>query len=156
MGYYLHITRARFWDESDELPISLEEWRNYIANDSEIEDPVYTDETGELEVTWFGFGGVPDDTEGAGWFCWRGGQIETKNADEANMRKMIQIAVALNARLLGDEGEEYRDNGEIWVYKYVDKPPELFQRIYSWWTGTPLPERKSDWVMVGRWDDNSY
>jgi hypothetical protein len=109
-----------------------------------------------LEVIWFGEGGVPDDIEGAGWFCWDDGEIGTKNPDKANIRKMTQIAVALNARLQGDDFEEYRANGEIWEYKYVDKPPGLFKRIYSWWTDTPLPEPKADWVMTGKWDNGRY
>ncbi len=153
MGYYVYITRMSFGAESEETLISIDEWRKYIDNDSELKiNPTYNHRDDELEVFWFGEGGVSDDSEGVGWFCWGDGQINTKNPDHAHLRKMCQMASLLDARVLGEEGEEYRVNGEIWENKYVDNPPGVFKRLWSCYTGKPLPERKSDWVMTGRWD----
>lgn len=153
MGYDLHITRAKYWFESDETPIPLDEWRQYVEDDPELKvDPINNHRDDELMVLWFGEGGVPDDSEGVGWFWWNDGQIDTKNPDLPSIRKMTQIAAVFQARVLGDDSEEYRANGEIWNEKYIDKAPNLFQHLSSWWAGTPLPERKTDWVMTGKWD----
>jgi len=41
------------------------------------------------------------------------GCISVKNPDEEILRKMHQIASQLDARVLGDEGEEYDAHGEV-------------------------------------------
>ena len=41
------------------------------------------------------------------WFDYRDGCISTKNPDEEVIRKMINIADTLNAKVQGDEGELY-------------------------------------------------
>jgi hypothetical protein len=153
MGYNLYITRRKNPFENDELPITLAEWQEYVENDSELKiDPINNDWDGELMVLWYGESVVADDSEGLGWFCWQDGQIETKNPDIAHIRKMIKIAAAFNARVVGEEFEEYRINGEIWNEKYIEKPPGFIKRLWAWWADKPLPERKTDWVVTGRWD----
>ncbi|MDR2643859.1 MAG: hypothetical protein LBC74_13835 [Planctomycetaceae bacterium] len=57
-----------------------------------------------------------------------------------------------NASVIGDDREEYQSNGEIWGKKYIEKPHGLLKYFLAWWTKKPLPERKTDWVVVGRWD----
>jgi hypothetical protein len=46
MGYELHITRRENWiDEDVSKKITLEEWKNYIANDSEMRLDGYAEAT---------------------------------------------------------------------------------------------------------------
>ena len=148
MGYDLHITRANNWIDSEEEPISREEWRAYIESDSELENT----KDDELGASWYGEGGRLGKSTCIGGFWWSKGRIVEKNPTEAEIRKMTQIATALNARVVGDSDEEYHTNGEIWEEKYIDKAPGLFQRLCAWWTGTSLPERRIDWVVTGKWD----
>lgn len=113
MGYDLHITRAADWTDSENAPISLEEWARYIRTDPEMRLD------GFAEVT------LPDGrilrTEGEGlavwtafpvpvWFAHRAGRIVVKNPDEEIIAKMIAIAGALGAHVVGDEGEEYSES----------------------------------------------
>ncbi len=152
MGYDLHITRAESWINSEETPISLDEWREYVNNDPEIKiDPVNNHRDDELIVLWFGEDGIYNELDDR-WFCWNEGQIYTKNPDNAAMRNMIQIANTLNAKLQGDEDEEYHANGEIWTLESIDAPPGFFHRLGSWLFKTPPPEQKHGWVMTGRWN----
>lgn len=148
MGYDLHITRANDWLDSAEQPISREEWRAYIEFDPELD----SSKEDELDAAWYGEDGRPRQSECVGGFWWYEGRIVEKNPSKAEIGKMTQVATVFNARVVGEEDEEYRANGEIWEYKYIDKPPGLFKRLWAWWTGKPLPERKSDWVLTGRWD----
>jgi hypothetical protein len=153
MGYNLYITREKYPFESEGLPITLTEWQEYVENDSELKiDPINNNRDDQLVILWYGEGVVADDSEEVGWFCWQDGQIETKNPDIAHIRKMTRIAAVFNARVVGEECEEYRSNGEIWDEKYIGKPPGFIKRLLAWWTGKPLPERKLDWFCAGRWD----
>ncbi len=47
------------------------------------------------------------------WFDFRDGCISVKNPDEKILRKMHQIASQLDAKVLGDEGEEYGADCEL-------------------------------------------
>ena len=43
------------------------------------------------------------------WFI--DGAVETKNPDEATVKKMVQLAKKLKARVIGEENEEYGPDG---------------------------------------------
>lgn len=116
MGYDVHITRASSWLDSEELPITLEEWLSYIKNDAEMRrddqatafvdgKPVLTYENPGLTV-WTAWSENEPDGNMA-WFDYRDGRIIVKNPDEEILDKMKQIAVALDAKVIGDEDEEY-------------------------------------------------
>ena len=49
--------------------------------------------------------------DGHAWFSYRDGEITVKDPDREISRKMFTIAVALKARVQGDEGETYDANG---------------------------------------------
>lgn len=114
MGYDVHITRADDWSESESNPITLDEWLTYIANDpgmrldnsAEVETPdgVLRYENEGLAV-WTAYSA--HDQNGMAWFDYRRGQIIVKNPDNEILAKMKQVAAALQAKIIGDDGEFY-------------------------------------------------
>lgn len=115
MGYELHITRAPHWTESELHPISLDEWLGYIGSDPEMR----LDNFAEAEVSgdilryeneglavWVGYSG-----HGVGgnmaWFDYRHGRIVVKSPVREIVGKMQRVAQALDAWVIGDEGEFY-------------------------------------------------
>lgn len=109
MGYSLHITRADDWAHSKSQPILEAEWLAIVNADSslQISTTDYYDrrtETGEVKrihpVLWIGHSdNVP--------FWFDDGAIEVSSPDDAVIAKMKEIATKLNARVVGDDGEEY-------------------------------------------------
>jgi hypothetical protein len=64
------------------------------------------------EVWWTALPEIND--EGVVWFTYvEPGFIQVKNPDEQILHKMYQIAIQLNARLIGEEDEEYGEHGEV-------------------------------------------
>jgi hypothetical protein len=115
MGYELHITRAPHWTESKSQPISLDEWLAYVASDpemrldnfaeAEVGDDILRYENEGLAV-WVSYSGHVVDGNMA-WFDYRSGRIVVKSPDREIVSKMLHIAQALRARVIGDEGEFY-------------------------------------------------
>lgn len=68
------------------------------------------------------------------WFAYWKGSINTKNPDVPIIRKMLQIASALNAKVQGDDGEFYTEEslGEL---KNLDEQIALVrqQNKKPWW-----------------------
>ena len=157
MGYDVHITRAACWLDGEETPITLDEWRSYVASDPELmaSDPELMIGQSDdcISAGWYGEGGHPNNSKCVGGFWWDSGCIVEKNPSKAEIGKMTRIALALNARVVGDEDEEYRPNGEVYEEQFIDRPPGIFRQLWSWMTGKPLPERKSAWVCIYRWDE---
>ncbi len=115
MGYDVHITRAADWTQSDEFPISLDEWLGYVARDPEmrlvgcaeaqIGEDILRVESEGLSV-WMAYSGHGIGGNMA-WFSHGYGMVYVKNPDEEILGKMRQIARQLNANVIGDEGEYY-------------------------------------------------
>ena len=114
MGYDVHITRAAHWAKSQSSPIALEEWLAVVNSDPEMRlDGVAEPSTpsGTLKyvnsglAVWTGYSehGVDGTTI---YFDYRLGKIAVKGPNEI-LAKMKQLATRLNARVFGDEGEEY-------------------------------------------------
>ncbi|HUM53411.1 MAG TPA: hypothetical protein PK431_16430 [Chitinophagales bacterium] len=145
MGYSLYITRKEHWadDNSPHLDISLNEWLEYVNNDKELTlNPTayrYTKKDSNEEVYALGFADWTGnkDVEGA-WFDYSDGIIDSKNPEPETINKMKQIAIALNAKLMGDDGETYdlysdkvfRDWEQDWK---EDWKPEVTQIKKPWW-----------------------
>jgi hypothetical protein len=121
MGYDLHITRKPLW--LDAAPaIDLHEWLKYVASDPDLKHEGFAEAPvaggGVLRVEnfgtciWKGYsrGANPESTA---WFTWSLGNIVAKNPDQEIRRKMWSIAQALQARVQGDEGEHYGEDGEM-------------------------------------------
>lgn len=109
MGYKISITRAENVWESEDNPISLDEWINIIEKDPDLtltnslslETPF-----GKLEIKGEGMA-LWSYSEGEVCFSHLSGKICVENDDEEVIRKLKQLARQLNAKVLGDEGEEY-------------------------------------------------
>lgn len=110
MGYDVHITRAIKWYESKETPISLQEWKEYIENDPEfdiLEEAAISLPNGSIMsyanegmAMWIG-------GEEEVLFDYHEGQIVVKGPDDDVIKKMKEIASRLQAKVQGDENEEY-------------------------------------------------
>jgi hypothetical protein len=98
VGYNLHITRAAFWADSSAVPITRAEWLSYLSEDSEIKSDTLNGPDDFL------FAGHPN---GPAPLWWSDGEIFTKNPDDEMIRKLCAIARSLDAKVLGDDGEEY-------------------------------------------------
>lgn len=135
MGYELHITRRENWvDEDPAAAISLQEWIELVKNDPEMRldneatatttggDTITVDSEGLSVWTAYSRDGVRGNHA---WFAYHGGNICVKNPDAEIIRKMQSIAVLLDAKVMGDEGELY-----IWD----DNPVAMASRRKSWWT----------------------
>lgn len=114
MGYDLNITRAKYTFEAKENPITLEDWKNYISVDPDLELQEEVSQTlpnGQV---------LSMKREGmAAWnynsntviFCYSNGLIKVQyhpyGEEPPFLNKVKSIATKLNARLLGDEQEVY-------------------------------------------------
>ena len=109
MGYDVHITRSEDWSDTEGPKITPDEWLAVIQNDPEL---LPNPENGPYFVIWRGTTRYPET-----WFDWLRGNIYTKWPDRATLRKMLQIAELLDAKVQGDEGEIY---DEVTVENFDD------------------------------------
>lgn len=113
MGYDLYVTRAKSWLEREESPIPRSEWDKVVAADPELEVSAVDFYQRKVKrkteriypVIW-----TKHRDRVPLWFI--DGAIETKNPDEATVKKMVQIAKKLKARVIGEENEEYGPDGK--------------------------------------------
>lgn len=99
MGYDFHITRKDHWADDEGPAISLEEWAEYARGDTDINPD--TDNPGA--ENW-----IVTVRKGACPLWWDNtGEILAKDPGPTVIEKMITIANALGARVLGDDGEVY-------------------------------------------------
>jgi hypothetical protein len=99
MGYDFHITRKEHWADDKGPRISLDEWIVYAATGTDIkpdsdnpgaENWMVTNHDVACPLWW-------DDS----------GEVVAKNPDQWVVERMVAIANALGARVLGDDGEVY-------------------------------------------------
>jgi len=113
MGYDLYITRATSWLDAEGAPIATAEWGEVVAADPELRiSTQYHYErrhNGIIEryhpAIWIKH---PDEVP----FWHMDGAIHVKNPDKQTTQKMVQLAIKLSARVLGESDEEYGLNGE--------------------------------------------
>jgi len=127
MPYDIHIVRTKNWLEASSAPITREEVDALIAGDSELAwsttDYVdMKDDAGAVTryyvISWRG--------QPCCW--WYRDQILCSNPDQAQQTKLIQMARALNAFAVGDDGEIYDDEGGL-----PRQPAVSFgERMASW------------------------
>ena len=116
MGYDVHITRATRWSDSNDSPITMEEWLEYVRQDPEMRldgPPEVTTPDGyilrmesEGLGVWTGHSGYERDGNVA-WLHYYKGRISVKNPDDETLKKMKSVAETLAANVIGDEGETY-------------------------------------------------
>ena len=108
MGYALHVTRSSDRSEAFNNPITNGEVDALVAADPALQrSSMNTMSVGNPPVIITTKG---DFLEWKGVFCfsyWEG-EIKCSNPDEPHIRKLIEIASKLNARVVGDDGEEYK------------------------------------------------
>ncbi|MBD8528309.1 hypothetical protein [Pseudomarimonas arenosa] len=139
MGYDMHITRKPQWFDDDGPEISLDEWKAYLfgesqfASDGSAEVRSLSGAVLRLEseglAAWCGYS-AHEPGGNMAWFLYTKGNLVVKNPDEETRRKMYQVAVALGARVQGDEGEFYGADGE----QLNDAPPAASSTATRpWW-----------------------
>jgi hypothetical protein len=133
VGYEVHITRKNNWFGDDGLSISCDEWLQYVLNDPEMradgyaEAPLPDHSTLRIDhpsiAVWTTYSGHGVSGNMV-WFMHFEDRITVKNPDEEILVKMYQIASALNAKVQGDDGEEYGADGEphaeCWLHSFRD------------------------------------
>ena len=106
MAYDLHIVRTKDWTEAASAPITKRDVDALIAADSELSWSTtdYVDMADEAGVsaryfmiTWCG----------QPCFWWYRDQIQCSGPDDAQQSKLVQMARALDAFAVGDDGETY-------------------------------------------------
>jgi len=122
MGYDVHITRRENWFEEAGPEIELSEWLKLVESDSEMrldgyaEAPLKDGDVLRVEEsglsTWTAYSRHGRD-QGKAWFSFSSGNIIVKNPDPEILRKMWQLSKPLSARVQGDDGELYDQDGEV-------------------------------------------
>ena len=137
MGYELHITRSETWLDAEANPLTESEWRALVADDESLTvsaNDYYErkDLAGAIvripAVLWL------DDSEVAFWFD--RGEVTTKSPNDATIIKMLQLAARLNARLVGDDNEEYLSSPLTPGYAIrgaASEPDRAIKPAKPWW-----------------------
>ena len=106
MAYDLHIVRTKDWTEAASAPITKQDVDALIARDSELAwsttDYVDMNDEAGVSVRYFMI-----TWRGDSCFWWYRDQIQCSGPDEAQQMKLAQMAQALNACAVGDDGEQY-------------------------------------------------
>lgn len=107
MGYDVHIVKTDDWLDAASNPITKEEVDKLVASDKELE-------WSELDyVEMIGPGGERVRYFAILWrnspvFYWRRNEIKSSSPDEERIMKMVELAEALKANVIGDDHERYR------------------------------------------------
>ena len=140
MGYDLHVTRRDFWADEDGPRISEEEWLTLVAADPELrldggarvdlpDGGTLGYEDGNTAV-WTAWSGNEPAGGNQAWIWWFEGNVQVKNPDEEIVGKLWRIAQALGARVQGDDGELYAEDGSVIG---EDAPPPPPPSARPWW-----------------------
>jgi hypothetical protein len=130
MGYDISIVKYN-GGEAVEIPES--EWLQYIKTDPELELSETSGEDSQY-WEWNGHSQYQDPSEGRPWFQYWHGRIYSKNADEEVAAKMFRIAIAFNARVQGQDGEFYDEDGlQIGEGPQINKPFRILPKSKPWW-----------------------
>lgn len=117
MGYNLYITRTG--DNEEKNHITSNEWLEIVSSDDTLTLDI---ENGPCFVEWNAHPQGKDI-----WFDLFEGSIEAKNPDDATIKKMLEIAKVLDAKVTGDDFEEYTEASD----KSINKTPA--SNPLRWW-----------------------
>ena len=146
MGYDLHITRHPDPDcdsidtDKPNGVISLQEWRNYVDGDPSMRMDDYAEAIlpggKSLRVTEPGIAVWLDHPtatreSGLAWLHFSNGQILVKHPDQESLGKMLSIASALDAVVIGDDGEQYMNPTSHGIAPAADRTSEPHPT--PWW-----------------------
>ena len=142
MGYDLHITRLDHWAGEETPNISLDEWLDYVKSDKELELKNGYDIQIGSETQSFNSPGLcewnahPTENEPnfRPRFSYFKGSIDSKNPDAPTIRKMMQIASALNAKVQGDHGEFYTEQYLLELENPQEQQRSILRQYKKpWW-----------------------
>jgi hypothetical protein len=129
----LHITRREHWsDKKHYNRISLLEWKLYVNTDPELKmiNEVRFRFQGELFIirdeglsTWTPYKNLFAYSQKV-HFHHDNGNIDVIEPDQRTIRKMIEIALKLDAKVQDDEGEYYTEK---------DFPPVEAEKPWKFW-----------------------
>jgi hypothetical protein len=110
MAHDLHIVRTKNWLEASSAPITRRDVDTLMASDPELAwsttDYVdMSDDGGAVTRYWM------MTWRGQPCFWWCRDQIQCSGPDEAQQSKLVQMARALNAFVVGDDGEIHHSDG---------------------------------------------
>jgi hypothetical protein len=106
MGYDFHVTRKAQWFEEHGPIISAEEWARYVDTHAECRWLEVAGRTRQLDDAVCVVDSLGIEI-GRLWWC--RGEVRTKNPSTELISYMIEAGNALSARVMGDEGETFRD-----------------------------------------------
>lgn len=141
MGYELHVTRKSDWADPDGDLISESEWLAYVESDPTMRLGGYAEAdttTGDILrvdspglAVWTAYS-AHEVNGNVAWFdLSTDGSVVVKNPDAEIIRKMLEIADALAARVQGDDGEWYSEDN---IRELMDSPPnDRRRRGRPWW-----------------------
>lgn len=122
VGHDIYITRAPHFLDGAQDPIAKEDWRALVAGDPElsIPDPSVPD-----YAVWNGQTAVQTP-----WIDLTDGNLFSRSPDHSFVRKLIDIAGRLGARVQGEGGELYRIEGGLVTLEEPesDEPPAAVDR----------------------------
>jgi hypothetical protein len=120
MSYSLYITRRKRWYDEESPAIDLTEWVTLVESDPELSfDP----SLGEHYAVWSG-----NSKHDVPCISWASGNLESNRPDDALIEKMIQVALMLGARVIGEEGEIYAGAQSV----LSPPPPGIVERLKGW------------------------
>jgi hypothetical protein len=130
MSYDISIARL----EGDEnVAIQESEWVEYATIDPELDLSESTDEDSKC-WEWNGHPLYRDPMKRRPWFQYWKGQINTKNPDREVAVKMFKIATALHAKVIGQDGEFYDEDGDKFDEQTNAKEPvKDSHKAKHWW-----------------------
>lgn len=100
MAFQMYIVRqSDYKNLHEESSISLDEWLEYADADTELE---LNTEEGPGFCQW-----LEHPKAEVPWFDFKFSSIYTKYPDKHTLKKMINIAIALNGRVRSDDFEYY-------------------------------------------------
>jgi hypothetical protein len=136
MAYDLHIVRSKNRLEASRAPITKSDVDALIARDpelgwSETDHVDMSDDTGAVTRYWLiTWRGQPS-------FWWYRDQIQCSDPDDAQQLKLGQMARALNAFVVGDDGEIYDEDGGA-----PGPPTASFGERVAGWLARMRPRRR--------------
>jgi len=115
MSYDIHITRKNHWADDNDSVITGSEWKELADNDPEIEITGVAEAktadgktTIRMEKELLGqWKKSPDDAPIYFVYSDKEGGLLVSDPDKDAINKMKEIAIRLNAKVQGDDGEVY-------------------------------------------------
>jgi hypothetical protein len=112
MGYDVHLVRTIDWLDSESNPVTKEDINAALAGDptlswSDTDYVEMAEDDGSVGryfmINW----------NGGAVFWWYKSEVRCKNPSEEQLLKLVDLATALGAHVVGDDGEKYQRGKSI-------------------------------------------